>query len=476
MSDYRRNGTANGNGRRLANGSGPALGELLGKLPPHDLESEMCLLGSLILAGGDNVHLIGEVMQIVRSPADFFMPKHGVIYEGIVKVYDQHSAIDLVQLGTWLKDKGHYETIGGQEYLIELAESVPVTVNAPYYAKNVRSKAAIRRVLDAAGKILRVGYESPDDADGVRDQAQRLMMEATADFNPPSMASMSELVQEAFDELEKNAANGNTLTGLPTGFGQLDQMTMGFQPGEMIVVGARPSMGKTAFATCIMEHMALVNRIPVLLISLEMNKRQLSYRLLSAVAGVSSRRMLRNMLDNDQIRALQDAGARLSASPIYIDDSSEASVMEFRSKARRMKRENNIGCIFIDYIQLMSSPGSENRQNEIASISRTIKAVGKELNIPIVALAQLNRQNESRSNKRPTLSDLKESGQIEQDADVVMLLHREDYYHQGEDDYNPNNEAELIIAKQRNGPTGVIKLHWHDETTRFANVAPSYLY
>ena len=454
---------------------GQELAKLFDKLPPHSIEAEMSLLGSMLLAGTENVHLIGEVMQVVRQKDDFYLPKHAEIFQAIAQKYDQNQSIDSIQLTQALRDKQVFEDVGGVDYLVELAESVPTSVNAPHYAAIVRDKAKLRRLIDAAGKILNESHARPDEATAVIDEAEKLIFDVAQASQAEEASTLGALIGETFRQLESRAASGRTLTGVGTQFHQLDEMLSGLQPGEMIILAARPSMGKTAFALNVAENIALdhSNQQGVAIFSLEMGKQQLAERLLSARSGVDAQRMRRNMLNENELQRLQESAEELSGAPIFIDDTPGLSVLDLRAKARRLASKENIQAILIDYMQLMSYPGAESRQNEVSSISRGVKALARELNIPVICLSQLNRNPEGRESKRPMLSDLRESGSIEQDADVVMMLHREEYYHPNEEWKNENpemvNRAELIVAKQRNGPTGTVALHFNGATTRFEN-------
>ncbi|MBI1372926.1 MAG: replicative DNA helicase [Phycisphaera sp.] len=451
------------------------MGRLFDKLPPHSIEAEMSLLGSMILAGTDNIHLLGEVMQVVRSESDFYLPKHAQIYQALIAQYDVHQSIDLVQLQTKLRDRGQFDAIGGIDYLIELAESVPTAVNAPHYARIVRDKAKLRRLIDAAGHILKDAHEADEDPNHVIDQAEKLIFDIAQSAEADEPETLHELVQLAFEQLEARHESGRSITGISTGFYQLDEMLSGLQPGEMIILAARPSMGKTAFALNIAEYIAVDNKQPVAMFSLEMSKQQLAERLMSSRSGVDSQRMRRNMLNGDEFRRLQEVADEMTEAPMHIDDTPGLSVLQLRAKSRRLASRFNIKAIVIDYLQLMSYPGAESRQNEVGAISRGVKALARELNVPVVCLAQLNRNPEGRESKRPMLSDLRESGSIEQDADVVMMLHREEYYHKDTDWAHDNPDkvgtAEVVIAKQRNGPTGIVNLQFDGATTRFHNLA-----
>jgi replicative DNA helicase len=454
------------------------LARLFDQLPPHSVEAEMSLLGSIILAGTENIHLIGEVMQILQDPAAFYLPKHAQIYRTLVELYDRYQAVDTVQLTERLKAESQFEAIGGIDYLVELAESVPTAINAPRFAQIVSDMAKRRRLIDAAGKILREAHESPESTADVVSQAEQMIFEIAQASTTNDPVELSILVQEAFEKLEERAG-GSSLTGVPTGYYKLDEMLSGLQNGEMIILAARPSMGKTALALNIAEHIAVTNRQPVAVFSLEMSKQQLAERLLSARSAVDSQRIRRNMLNAEDLQRLQRAAGELSEAPMFIDDTASMSIVELRAKARRLASRHHIKAIVVDYLQLMRNPGSENRVQEVGAISRGIKALARELSVPVICLSQLNRNSENRESKRPMLADLRESGSIEQDADVVMMLHREEYYHH-DDDWKADNPekigmSELIIAKQRNGPTGTVELRFDHKTTRFINPHSSVL-
>ena len=451
------------------------LAKLFDRLPPSAPEAEMSLLGSMILAGGGDVHIVGEVMQIIGRADAFERPAHQALYQVLVDLYDRNRSLDSVQIVQELRTRNLLETVGGSDYVIQLAESVPIAENAAYYAKLVRATAKRRQLIRAAGKILRDAYESPEDAERLLDTAEQeifQLRQSTADTDPQALI---DLVQAAYEQLDKRHEEGRTWTGLDTGFFELNDMLSGLQKGEMIILAARPSMGKTAFALNIAENIAINNRQPVAIFSLEMGKQQLAERLMSSRSGVDGQRMRRNMLSADEFRRLQEVVSEAYDAPMYIDDTPGLSVLELRAKARRLASQKDIKAVFVDYLQLMSAPGAESRQQEVSNISRGIKALARELNVPIVALSQLNRNPEGRADNRPLLSDLRESGSIEQDADVVMMLHREEYYHKDRAWAEENPEkvglTEIIIAKQRNGPTGIVELQFNSGTTRFENRA-----
>jgi replicative DNA helicase len=469
---------------RRGNGE-PALGEgqrrqrdwrhlssLFEQLPPHSLESEMSLLGAMLI----DPQVVGDVVLVVRSGNDFFKPTNGAIYDAMVELYDRHAALDIVLLHQLLNDRGTLDSVGGLNYLVELANAVPSAANALHYARDVRQKAAVRQLIDAAGDVLYDAYHSPEDAQVILERAEQAIFRIAQQSEHSHAETLQALVEEAMRLMEDN--DGKLITGVPTGFRDLDEMTQGLQRGEMIIIAARPSMGKTALALNMAELMALRDH-PVGIFSLEMSRQQLVQRLLAAKSGVNSQKIRRSMLNSDDYHKLHIACGELMDAQILIDDTPGLTPLQLRAKARRMVAKHDIKAIFIDYLQLMSVGGRvESRQVEISEISRSIKAMARELNVPVICLSQLNRAPEQREGHRPRMSDLRESGSLEQDADVVMMLHREDYYHQGEDDWADRNPdklgvAELIITKQRNGPTGNVTLTWASEITRFRDYSPA---
>ena len=426
----------------------------------------MSLLGSILL----DPQVVGDVVLVIRSKEDFYKPANGAIYDIMVELYDKHASIDIVQLNQALADREILDTVGGLNYLVELADAVPSAANAAHYARLVREKSMVRRLIEAAGDILYDAYHSPDQAQAILDQAEQRIFNIAQQSQHTQIESLHELIKQTISLLE--ASEGQQLTGLPTGFVELDELTGGLQRGEMIVIAARPSMGKTALALNIAEQMA-TQGLSVGIFSMEMSKQQVVQRILCARSGIDSQRLRRHMLRPGDIRDLMAACDDLLHAPIYVDDTPGLSSMQLRAKARRMVAQHEIKILFIAYLQLMGLGGRiESRQLEVSEISRAAKAMARELNIPVVCLSQLNRSPEQREGHRPRMSDLRESGSIEQDADVVAMLHREDYYHQGDEawfDANPDKAgvAELIIAKQRNGPTGTLKLSWIADCTRF---------
>jgi replicative DNA helicase len=461
---------------------------LFDRQPPQALEAEMSLLGSLIL----DPKVVPDALSIVRNEKDFYSEGHAHIYRAVLDLYDQRHSGDLVQLVDMLRDRKVLEAVGGVDYLETLANSVPSAVNAPHFARIVAEKAKLRRLIDAAGQILYDAYHSgelgPEGAREVLDKAEMAVFEIAQEANASDPQALAELLELELKRIEAADFEGGGLSGVATGYYEMDEMLRGFQPGELIVLAARPSMGKTAFALNLAEQMALggftagvgggAKQVPVGLFSLEMSKNAIVQRLLSARSGVSSQALRGgHKIPDRDLRELILAAEDLKTAPVFIDDTPDLTVLNLRARARRMVAQYGVKIIMIDYLQLMSAPGAarESRQVEVSTISRGVKALARELNIPIVCLSQLNRASESREGNRPRMSDLRESGSIEQDADVIMLLHREEYYHVQDEDWKAENPdkigiAEIIIAKQRNGPTGVSKLYWDSKTTRFRNL------
>lgn len=414
--------------------------------------------------------MIGDVITVVRSGDDFSMPRHGRIYDAIIEIYERHATIDIVLLNQLLVDRNLVEAVGGLDYLVQLAEGVPSAANAVHWARVVREKATTRELIAAAGEILEEAHSSRQPAQNMLESAEQKIFRIAQKRESGTISTASELVNETMRLIEESEGKG--FMGVRTGFSELDEMTNGLQRGEMIILAARPSMGKTALALNLLEQVAQ-HGTPAVMFSLEMGKQQLIQRMLCALGQIDSQKMRRHMLGSDDYRRLMAACGEISKLPMFIDDTPGLSLLAMRSKARRLKERYGIGFIAIDYLQLMSSGTRvESRQLEVSEISRGIKAMARELDVPVLCLSQLNRAAEQREGHRPRMSDLRESGSIEQDADVVAMLHREDYYHRGDPnwaDENPDKvgTAELILAKQRNGPTGTVNLMWDGSTTRF---------
>lgn len=454
---------------------------------PHSLEAEMALLGSMIL----DPQVVSDVVTIINKPADFYTEAHAAIYSAIVTIYDTHQSGDLVQIQDYLRTQGVLEQVGGDQYLLQLAYSVPSAVNAPRYARIVAEKAKLRRLIEAADSIiydaLNAGQLGPEGAREVLDAAEAAVFEIAQEDQRSDPQRLADLLAMELQRLQ--AADGKAVSGLPTGYTDLDKLLSGLQPGEMIIIAARPSMGKTSLALNLAEQIARGGRTPwdhaprgpdapVGVFSLEMSKAAIVQRLLSAFSGVDSHKIRTGHLSAQELNSLDIHAEGLKEIPLYIDDTPGLSLLALRARARRMVAQHGVKCLMIDYLQLLTAPGAarESRQVEVSAISRGIKALARELNVPVICLSQLNRASENREGNRPRMSDLRESGSIEQDADVVILLHREEYYHIQNPDWameNPDKVgvAELIIAKQRNGPTGTVDLTWDAKTTRFKNHA-----
>lgn len=441
------------------------LGQLFEKLPPHAAEAEYALLGCMIV----EPRVCGEVLTALAGPEDFYKPAHSAIYSVLVDLYDQYQSLDALQIVQKLRDKGIIDQVGGLEYIVELAESVPSAASYQHYARIVRDKAQLRRLIEASGKVIYDAYHADLPVDELLDAAERSIFNVAERKSEDRASLLKHLLEETYERLEKQEGAG--VSGLKTGFDELDEMLNGLQNGEMIIVAARPSMGKTAFAINMAEHIAANEKQPVAVFSLEMSKQQLAQRLLCSRSGVDSHKLRRNMLGRDDFQKLAMTVGELAEAPMYIDDTPGLTLLGLRAKARRLAAQHQVKAVFVDYMQLMAAPGSESRQQEVSNISRGIKALARDLEVPVVCLSQLNRQAESREGHRPRMSDLRESGSIEQDADVIMMLHREDYFHKGDEEYVDTNVAEVIVNKQRNGPTGVVKLVFDGSTTRFKNMA-----
>jgi replicative DNA helicase len=439
----------------------------------------MSLLGAMLLDRDG----IGPILQIIpREEAHrFYRADHRVLFETLLDLYDQNKPIDLIVLEDELRRRGQLEQVGGRDYLIELSQSVPSAANSEFYALIVRDKSLLRDVIQCASEILQSAYDHREDASLLLDAAERSLFAVTEKRISRQAVSIRECLDEAMEAME-NFGEGE-LTGVPTGFTELDAKLGGFQHGDLIVIAGRPSMGKTALGLSMLEYVGIVENIPAAFFSLEMSKQQVAQRMLCSHAQVDMHRLRHGRLSDKEITKLKLVGGNMRNYSVFIDDTPAMSIMELRAKCRRLKMLHGIQVVFVDYLQLMSDPASrESRQQEIASISRGLKALGRELEMPIVAMAQLNRQVEGRTSNVPRMSDLRESGAIEQDADVVILLHREEYYwdkkkqtEMSEQFQKITGKAELIIDKQRNGPTGIVELHFNPQFTRFDNAAPPHV-
>jgi replicative DNA helicase len=431
------------------------------KLPPHAIEAEMCLLASMML----DKEVVGQVVQIVDREA-FFQADHQIIFDVLLRLYEQNRPIDAIILREELIKRQLLDEVGGIQYLAAILNSVPSAAHGAHYAGIVREKALLRQLIAASNDILRDAYAPHEQAELVLDKAEKRIFEIAQKKIGNAMVPLEEVLHEVFEMIENRGQRG-----IETGFFELDDMMNGLQNGEMVIIAARPSMGKTAFAMNVIEHIAADSILPCAVFSLEMSKQQLAQRMLCSRGQIDAHKLRKGMLQAHEYAHLANVVGELAKAQIWVDDSPGLTILDLRAKARRLKLQHDVKCIMIDYMQLMDNPGVESRQQQISEISRGIKSVARELNIPVLALSQLNRQSEGRDGHRPRMSDLRESGSIEQDADVIMLLHREDYYRMAEPDFTPDNIAEIIIAKQRNGPTGTVKLTFLNKTTRFENLS-----
>jgi replicative DNA helicase len=436
-------------------------------VPPQHIEAEESLLSAILV---DSTALL-EVVEIL-SPQDFYRTAHQKIFAAMSELFNRGEPVDVVTLNNSLKEKGQLEAVGGAAYLARLLDAVPLAVNAQHYARIVHDKAVLRRLIEKANAISKRCFLEQGGADDIIDFAEASIFEVTEKKARQAFYPLSKLIDGNIDFLEEKQKNKSLVTGVPTGFSHLDNLTSGLQNSDLIILAARPSMGKTALALNIARNAAIDAGVPVAIFSLEMSKEQLSLRLLCAEARIDSSRLRSGFFSMEDWERLTDAAGVLSAAPIFIDDSPSLSAMEVRAKARRLKMDKNIGLIIIDYLQLMQGRTSaERRDLEISEISRSLKALAKEINLPVIALSQLNRMLEQRTDKRPRLSDLRESGALEQDADVVAFIYRDEVYNKEEN--NPHKgTAEILLAKQRNGPTGEVRLTFLSVYTRFENMAP----
>lgn len=439
------------------------------RLPPQNLEAEMSVLGGVLLEN----EALNRALEVLR-PEDFYREAHRKIFSALITLSDRNEPADLVTLTAVLKNRDALEEVGGSSYLSTLVDFVPTAANISYYCKIVKEKAISRELIKVATEIATRGYEG-GEVEASLDWAEGEIFKIANMKSRPSVFATKDIVKETIKTIEKLYDRKELITGVPTGFTDLDNMTSGLQGGDLVIIAGRPSMGKTAFCLNLVEHAAMhaTQPIPSIVFSLEMSKEQLVQRLLCSVARIESGRVRTGKLAQSEFPTLVNAAGIIAEAPIYIDDTPAISVLEVRAKSRRLKAEKNIGLIVVDYLQLMTGKNTENRQQEISEISRSLKALAKELNLPVIALSKLNRSLESRTDKRPVLADLRESGAIEQDADVIMFLYRETVYcdacKRRDNSCTENHErsAEVIVGKQRNGPLGIEQLTFLGEYTRF---------
>ena len=436
----------------------------LGKVPPHDLEAEQAIIGSMLT---DRDAVISSIE--VLKEEDFYREDNRAIYAAILNLYNRSEPIDIITVKAELESMGKFEQVGGLEYLAELPEKVPTTANAEKYIKIVEEKSILRRLIKTANEIIELGYSLTEDVEDIMEGAEKKIFDIMQQKNQKSYTPIKDLVVESFTKLEELYNRKQHITGVPTGFSELDYKTAGLHGSDLILIAARPAMGKTAFALNIATNASVRAKVPVAVFSLEMSKDQLVNRILCSEAMVDSNKVRTGKLEENDWTKLAESIGPLSEAEIYIDDTPGISVTEIRAKCRKLKLEKNIGMVVIDYLQLVQGSNKRNgsREQEISEISRSLKILAKELNVPVIALSQLSRAAEQRPDHRPMLSDLRESGAIEQDADIVMFLYRDDYYNE---DSEKKDIAEVIIAKHRGGSTGTVELLWLGSYTKFVNL------
>lgn len=436
----------------------------LGKVPPHDLEAEQAVIGSMLT---DRDAVISAIEVLKQD--DFYREDNRAIYEAILNLYNRAEPIDIITVKSELETMGKFEQVGGLEYLAELPEKVPTTANAIKYIKIVEEKSVLRNLIRTANEIIELGYDPTEEVEDIMEGAEKKIFNIMQNKNQKSYTPIKDILVDSFTQLEELYNRKQHITGVPSGFTELDYKTAGFHGSELILIAARPAMGKSAFVLNIATNAAVKANIPVVIFSLEMSKEQMVNRILCSEAMVDSNKVRTGKLEEDDWTKLAEAIGPLSDAEIYIDDTPGISVMEIRAKCRKLKMEKNIGMVIIDYLQLVQGSNKRNgsREQEISEISRSLKILAKELGVPVIALSQLSRAVEQRPDHRPMLSDLRESGAIEQDADIVMFLYRDDYYNQ---DSEKKDIAEVILAKHRGGSTGTVELLWLGSYTKFVNL------
>ena len=445
---------SNGSGRRAA----------YDRVPPHSLDAEVSVLGAALLSK----NAAAEVIELV-APDDFYRSSHRTIFEGVRELFSRGEPIDSVTVIDWLGRHGHLDEIGGAAAIHDLLSQVPTAANATHYARIVREKSMLRKLIEVGTEIVQIGYDGSDDSTVAVDRAEGLVYEVGQSGSSREYSQLKDLLNESFERIEQLAENRSEVTGLATGFNDLDRLTAGLQPQNLVIIAARPAMGKSSLSMGLAHYVTSELLKPAIVFSLEMSKQEIVMRLLSSEARIDSSKIRTGRLADNDWRKLGDALGKLSNAPLFIDDTPSITLMEIRSKARRLKQRHGLELVIVDYLQLMSSHKRvDNRQQEVAEFSRGLKMLAKELDVPVIALSQLSRQPETRTDKRPQLSDLRESGSLEQDADIVGFIYRDEVY----DEESPDRGiAELIIAKHRNGPTGTVKLAFLNHLTKFANLA-----
>jgi replicative DNA helicase len=446
------------------NGEWDGGGSAFERVPPQDLDAEQSVLGGMLLSKD----AIADVVEILKG-ADFYKPAHETIYQAILDVYAKGEPADPITIAAELTKRGEITKVGGASYLHTLVQTVPTAANAEYYAEIVHERAVLRRLVEAGTRITQMGYAADDDVDEIVNRAQAEIYAVTEQRTSEDYLPLGDIMEGALDEIEAIGSRSGEMTGVPTGFTDLDQLTNGLHPGQMIIIAARPAMGKSTLALDFARAASIKNNLPSVIFSLEMGRNEIAMRLLSAEARVALHHMRSGTMTDEDWTRLARRMPDVSAAPLYIDDSPNLSMMEIRAKCRRLKQRNDLKLVIIDYLQLMQSgKRSESRQQEVSDMSRNLKLLAKELELPVIALSQLNRGPEQRTDKKPMVSDLRESGSIEQDADMVILLHREDAY---EKESPRAGEADIIVGKHRNGPTATITVAFQGHYSRFVDMA-----
>ncbi|MDN3023735.1 replicative DNA helicase [Streptomyces sp. S.PB5] len=450
--------------RGRENGEWDGGGSSFERVPPQDLDAEQSVLGGMLLSKD----AIADVVEILKGH-DFYKPAHETIFQAILDVYAKGEPADPITIAAELTKRGEINKVGGASYLHTLVQTVPTAANAEYYAEIVHERAVLRRLVEAGTRITQMGYAADDDVDEIVNRAQAEIYAVTEQRTSEDYLPLGDIMEGALDEIEAIGSRTGEMTGVPTGFTDLDSLTNGLHPGQMIVIAARPAMGKSTLALDFARAASIKNNLPSVIFSLEMGRNEIAMRLLSAEARVALHHMRSGTMTDEDWTRLARRMPEVSAAPLYIDDSPNLSMMEIRAKCRRLKQRNDIKLVIIDYLQLMQSgKRSESRQQEVSDMSRNLKLLAKELEVPVIALSQLNRGPEQRTDKKPQVSDLRESGSIEQDADMVILLHREDAY---EKESPRAGEADIIVGKHRNGPTATITVAFQGHYSRFVDMA-----
>ena len=440
----------------------------IGKIPPHDIEAEQAILGCML----KDKDAVISAIEVLKEES-FYREDNRAIYSAILSLYSRNEPVDIITVKAELVEQGNFERVGGLEYLAELPERVPTTANVEKYIKIVDEKATLRSLIQTSNELIALGYDESEDVDSIMDMAEKKVFGLSQKKSAKGYTALKDVLVGSFAELEKLYNQKGNVTGITTGFIDLDNKTAGLHNSDLIIIAARPAMGKSAFAINLATNAAIKANVPAVIFNLEMSKEQVGNRILCSEAMVDSNKIRTGQIEDEDWMKLATTLGELSEAPIYIDDTPGISIMEIRAKCRKLKLEKNIGLIVIDYLQLIQGTGKKNasREQEISEISRSLKILAKELDVPVIALSQLSRTAERRDDKRPMLSDLRESGAIEQDADIVIFLYRDDYYNE---DTEKKNVAEVILAKHRGGSTGTVELAWMPSYTKFANLDRRY--